>query len=252
MIKVGVGVGIGLRRDIEFALEYARHGVGVQLSFFQPKVWFEHFRKSLDLFEKEGLTDKILAVHLPSRTPDFVEVEPGFVHTLVGDLALLNEDVLLVIHPNVRIKDALVTLAYEHCVRQTICIENFQVRKKKELRSPLEIAEYCIQHNELFAMCFDTTHAEEYWYEYPLLDFILRRTKIIHLSNRSKEKRQHIPFNSGGAALNLVAFVNDLIPRYKWKDGVIILEYMYEYKHKFWKNVEYIRRLLGEKGNDYH
>ena len=99
-------------------------------------------------------------------------------------------------------------------------------------------------------MCFDTTHAEEYWYEYPLLDFILRRTKIIHLSNR-KEKQQHIPFNSGGAAINLVGFVNDLIPRYKWKDGVIILEYMWEYKHKFWKNVEYINKLLWEKGNDY-
>lgn len=248
MIQVGIGVGIGRPRDIEFALEYARFGLGVQLSFFQPDVWHKHFRKTLIEFEKEGLTDKILAVHLPSRTPDFVEVEPGFAHTLVGDLTLLNEDVLLVIHPNVRIKDALVTLAYELGVRQTICIENFQYRKKKELRTPLEISEYCIEHDELFAMCFDTTHAEDYWYEYPLMDFILRRTKIIHLSNR-KGKEQHIPFNTGGADINLSAFVNDLIPRYKWKDGVIILEYMWEYKYKFWKNAEYILRLLEEKGN---
>jgi hypothetical protein len=249
MIKVGVGVGISDQASLDYALEYAKNGLGVQLSFFQPKTWFENFRKTLIAFEKKGLTDRIFAVHLPTRTPDFVEVEPGFAHTLAGDLALLNEDVPLVIHPNVRIKDALVTLVYELGVRQTICIENFQYRKKKELRSPLDIAEYCIQHEDKFAMCFDTTHAEEYWYEYPLLDFILRRTKVIHLSNR-KQKEQHIPFNSGGADLNLMAFVNDLIPRYKWKDGIIILEYMWEYKYKSWQNAEYVQRLLKEKGNE--
>ena len=236
--------------DIERALEYASNGMFLQLSFFQPETWFANFRKSLKAFEKEGMLDKILAVHLPSRTPDFVEVESGFAHALAGDLTLLNEDVLLVIHPNVRVKDALITLKYELGVKQTICIENFQYRKKKELRTPLEIAEYCIQHDDLFAMCFDTTHAEEYWYEYPLLDYILRRTKIIHLSNR-KQKQQHIPFNSGGADLNLVGFVNDLIPRYKWTEGVIVLEYMWEYKYKFYQNAEYLKRLLMDKGNKH-
>jgi len=248
MIKVGVGVGIKDQAGLDYALEYAKHGLGLQLSFFQPNTWYAHFRKSLKAFEEAKLTDKILAIHLPTRTPDFVEVEKGFAHTLAGDLALLDKDVLLVIHPNVRIKDALVTLTYELGVRQTICIENFQARKKKELRTPLEISEYCIEHKDLFAMCFDTTHAEDYWYEYPIMDYILRRTKIIHLSNR-KQKEQHIAFNDVNGDLNLVGFVNDLIPRYKWKDGVIILEYMWEYKHKFWKNAEYIQRLLWEKGN---
>ena len=51
--------------------------------------------------------------------------------------------------------------------------------------------------------------------------------------------------------MNLVGFVNDLIPRYKWTDGVIVLEYMWEYKYKFYQNVEYLKRLLMDKGNKH-
>jgi len=247
MIKVGIGQTIREKADIKRVIEYAKYGIGAQISFFQPDMWHKSFVQVVEAFIKEDLLHYLYAIHLPTRTPDLIEQDSQFKYVIAADLVNLPDDILLVVHPNYKIKDALVTMVYELGIRQTICVENFQARKKKELQTALDINEYCIELDNRVAMCLDTSHSEEYWFEYPVMNYLLRRTKIIHLSNR-KGRAQHMPFNIDGGDLKLVAFVNDLIPRYNW-NGVIILEYMFEYCDKLWKNAEYVMRLLKEKGN---
>lgn len=246
MIKVGVGLGIGKEEMIDRAIEYAKYGIGLQLSFFQPDKWDRFFWPALKRFWEEGLEDKLYAIHLPSRAPSLTDEDNKYKHKLAHDISHLDSDVKLVVHPNVKIYDFMISMIYEMGVRQTICIENFQFRKKKEMRSPLEIIEFCVE-NPKARMCFDTSHAEELWFEYPSMYHLLRFTDVIHLSNRIG-RSQHMPFNTAKGDMNLVGFVNDLIPRYKW-DGILILEYMKEWNSKLAKNVWYIQRLLGEKKN---
>lgn len=153
-----------------------------------------------------------------------------------------------VIHPNKLIKQFV--SFFQTTKRDAIlCIENFQWRKKKVLRTPLEIIDYINWINEphenpCARMTFDTSHAEEIWFDHRIMSFLLKHISIIHLSNRIG-KKSHLPFNVPGGDLNLVGFVLDLKHKYHW-NGDIVLEYMEEHSHKLYKNHQYLKRLLGE------
>ena len=130
-----------------------------------------------------------------------------------------------------------------------LCIENFQWRKNKVYRSPLQIIERLLNEGEydkrqFLGMVFDTSHTEEIWFDHRILPFILKHTNVIHLSNRAKGLSDHMPFNDPRGKLNLMQFVNDLKRRYKW-NGVIVLEYMEQYQDKLLKNYELLKRLVS-------
>lgn len=144
-----------------------------------------------------------------------------------------------IIHPNkgiIRFLHYVVNRRPSH----TICVENFQWRRKKELRSSLDIWEFC-QNKPNIKMVFDTSHAEEEWFSDPILPFILREIEVIHLSNRIG-REQHKPFNVSKGDLNLVGFIRKLKHNYQW-DGTIILEYKSEYHDHLYKDLYYLRRL---------
>jgi putative NIF3 family GTP cyclohydrolase 1 type 2 len=141
-----------------------------------------------------------------------------------------------VIHPNFGIREFLSDLKPQF----HLCIENFQWKRKKIFRTPLDIIEN-LDRDKLW-MTLDTSHADDVWFDFRILPFILKYTKIIHLSNRNK-RSQHLPFNSQEGELNLVPFVRNLKFLYNW-EGIIVLEYMPEYSSKIFKNAQYIKRIL--------
>lgn len=155
-----------------------------------------------------------------------------------------------VIHPNKLIEGFV--RYYKHFYNHyniTLCIENFPWRKKKALRSPLEIIGFIEQvenrrYENNLGLTFDTSHAEELWFDDSVLSYLLPYISVIHLSNRIG-KKQHLPFNVSKGDLNLVGFVQKLKHRYHW-DGDIVLEYMPEYHTKLFKNYQYLKKLIGD------
>jgi len=125
--------------------------------------------------------------------------------------------------------------------------------KKKVFRSPLEIISACQlyntqlynAHSNALWMTLDTSHIEDVWFDHKIMAYLLKFTKVIHLSNRAKGIGSHLPFNYSKGELNLVSFVRDLKYKYNWS-GDIILEYMEEYSTKLIKNCNYVKKLLGE------
>lgn len=155
-----------------------------------------------------------------------------------------------VVHPNKMIKDFVGY--YKNFYNQyniVLCIENFPWRKKKELRSPLEIIGFIEQienrkYERNLALTFDTSHAEALWFDDKVLSYLLPYISVIHLSNRIGRK-QHQPFNVSGGDLNLVGFIQKLKHRYHW-DGDIVLEYMPEHHVKLFKNYKFLEKLIGD------
>jgi len=147
-----------------------------------------------------------------------------------------------VIHPNKGIEN-FINLYKNSGVAAQLCIENFQYRKKKEFRTPLQIIDACLRYGDQFKMTFDTSHSEKIWFDHKIMPYLLKYTSVIHLSNRAPGIGSHMPFNSPKGELNLVGFVRDLKYRYNWH-GDIILEYMSEYQDKLRKNYHYLKRLL--------
>ena len=95
-------------------------------------------------------------------------------------------------------------------------------------------------------MTIDTCHIEDVWFDPKIMSFLLKHTKVIHLSNRAKGLGSHLPFNDQRGELNLVSFVKELKRRYEWS-GTIVLEYMPEYSHKLFRNYHYVKQLIEEK-----
>lgn len=145
-----------------------------------------------------------------------------------------------VIHPNKNIVK-FIPFFLNNCYGIELCIENFQWKRKKPFRSPLEIYEVCLQ-SDFLKMTFDTSHAEEIWFDHKVFSFFAHKVSVVHLSNRSG-KEQHKPFNCGDGELNLVSFVKVLKRNFNWS-GDIVLEYMPEYFDKVYQNLSYLERLL--------
>jgi hypothetical protein len=92
-------------------------------------------------------------------------------------------------------------------------------------------------------MTIDTSHIEDVWFDHRIMDYLLKFTKVIHLSNRAKGLGSHLPFNHTDGEINLISFVKELKYRYKWS-GTIVLEYMPDYHTKLIKNCKYVEKLL--------
>jgi hypothetical protein len=211
----------------------------IQLSYKMYEDYEKNREFILDTLEKNNIN--LLVSHLPLDTlkTDFEKIEK-----MITEIAVRTGCSKFVIHPNRNIYNFLDFFIRKIPTPITLCIETFGWKSRKVFRTPLDIM-WAIERygNGRMSMVIDTSHIESMWFDYKIMPSLLRYTSIIHLSNRAKGVGQHLPFNHGSGKLNLVSFINDLKNKYKWQ-GDIILEYMTEYRHKLFKNEQYIREVL--------
>lgn len=238
MIKVGISYGFGAEN------RYYAESIpsDIQLATYKYNLYKANEYKIIKALE-EAKTN-VLTVHLPIDTTRMPNSE--VVIEMMDLFYNRFKCTEFILHPNKGFNEFVIKWwnRYKSTPPYKLCIETFQWKKKKDLRSPLDIMEYCIRFNT-FTMCIDTSHIEEIWFDYKIMSKLLQYTSVIHLSNRAKGISQHMPFNSQDGELNLVAFVKDLKKRYFW-EGTIILEYMHTYQDKIRKNCEYVKRLVNE------
>jgi hypothetical protein len=232
-ISISYGFGENNRYNIEKIPE------NIQWAIFK----YEMFRDD-DLAFLEQSNINVNVVHLPL---DSLKQDPGNIMDMMYKIHEAVGTRKFVIHPNkfiLSFVDHFIENLGEY-PRFKLCIENFQWRKKKVLRTPLDIFNLCIQNPQHIGICLDTSHAEEMWLDPKILHTILRPyTEVIHLSNRNKkERKQHMPFNSSKGDLQLMGFVNYL-KNIKW-NGDLVLEYMPEYQNKIYKNYHFLKEYLN-------
>ena len=223
----------------------------IQLALYKYELYEQQKKEIFNAISRSHT--HVHVVHMPL---DFLRQDRLLIFDMIKEIRDEIGCCEFVVHPNKLIKQFLPAFLDQHLMDITLCIENFQFRKKKELRNPLKALEYINLLKEDYEyvdrrlrLCFDTSHADDIWFEYQLMYYILPYTNIIHLSNR-EGRNQHLPFNTGKGDLNLVGFVKDLKKRYDWS-GTIVLEYMPEHRHKLYQNAEYIKRLLyGPSGRN--
>jgi hypothetical protein len=183
---------------------------------------------------------KIKVVHLPIDT---MRIPFKKINQLIKDIHSKSGCVNFVVHPNRGI-NKFTNEFWSQNQHLMLCVETFAWRKNKVFRTPLEITELCLTYNNVW-MTIDTCHIEDIWFDHKIMPYLLKFTKVIHLSNRAKGLGSHLPFNHPEGELKLVSFVRDLKHRYKWS-GTIVLEYMKEYSHKLITNHNYVKTLLGK------
>lgn len=222
----------------------------IQLALYKYELYEKYKDELIKAVHESGA--RVPVIHLPidSLRRDFKDTE-AIIDMGVKEFGCQN----YVIHPNKFIQGFVESYLQNPKHIATwgpsvkLCIENFQWRKNKVYRSPLNIIERILNQPEYgnrkyLGMVFDTSHADEIWFDHRILPFILKYTDVIHLSNRAKGLSDHMPFNDPRGKLNLMQFVNDLKRRYKW-NGVIVLEYMETYQDKILKNYELLKRLVS-------
>ena len=209
----------------------------IQLSIWKYDIWKRNMDEIVNTIYHNAISIK--AVHLPldtmtQRFKDIAEMMGIMNSTLLCDK--------FVVHPNKGI-DAFLHKFSGWSESINLYIENFNYRKKKPLRNPIEIIEKIKDMgNDRIKMCFDTSHAEDAWFNHYILSSLLKHTGIIHLSNRIG-RQSHLPFNIQNGDINLVSLVNQLKRRYKW-EGLIVLEYLQDYHYKLHNNLKYLEKLV--------
>ena len=227
----------------------------IQLALYKYDLYTELKKKIFKEISKGHIHVK--AVHMPL---DFLRQEPSLMFDMIKEIRDEVGAFKFIVHPNKGIKKFLALFLDEDIWDVQLCIENFQWRKRKELRNPIKIIEYMwyLRSSALLAntpgnlikMCLDTSHTDDVWFDYQMLSYILPYTSVIHLSNR-QGRNQHLPFNTSNGDLNLIGFVKNLKRLHKWS-GDIVLEYMPEYRHKLTRNCEYIKQLLYGSAKKYN
>jgi len=247
MNNIDVSISYGFGPDNRYKLSNTPESI--QLAIYKYSI-YESMRDEM-ISEIHTGNINVNAVHLPLDT---LKTEPSKIMVMIEDLMAETNCKKYVIHPNKNIErfvDHFIPFSPKDTI---LCIENFQWKRKKVFRSPLQTIEFIhyLRHSygyenvyNKLRLCFDTSHAEDIWFDYKIMSHLLNYIDVIHLSNR-KGKSQHMPFNSDGCDLNLVGFIKELISRYKWY-GDIVLEYMPEYHHRLVPNAQYIKKLINER-----
>lgn len=224
----------------------------IQLALFKYELYQEQKKKIFRAISRSHTHVKV--AHMPL---DFLRHDPYLMFDMIKELRDEVGVFKFIVHPNKGIKNFLTFFLGQNIQDIKLCIENFQWRKKKELRNPLKMIEYINSLHHVYEfnnidLCLDTSHTDDIWFEYQLMYYLLPYVSVIHLSNREGRK-SHLPFNTAKGDLNLVGFVKDLKKRYDW-NGDIVLEYMPEYSYKLIQNADYIQRLLygGNRRNIRH
>ena len=251
MINISTSFGIGDRESLKFLNKVT---LPIQLGLYKYEIYEELKYELFDILKEKEI--QINVIHLPINIlKQKSEVILKMIDTLIG----LFGTTTFVIHPNRGIKELIkgwmdiMFDKYENIENNpfNLCIENFQWKRKKVFRSPLEIIEFQLELEQYgiyqfapfkISSTFDTSHAEEVWFDYRVIKYILKHTSVIHLSNRIG-KKQHMPFNIQNGDLNLTGFAKQLKRNFNWR-GDIVLEYLSDYAHKLTPNYYYLERLL--------
>lgn len=238
MITTSISYGFG-NSDLEIINTIK---VPIQLGLYKFEEWLTIKDNLVRKLKENNICIRV--VHLPINSLHFTTKEI----VDVIDLFLSEFNCMkYVIHPNRGIEKFLVEQEKKTISSMVeICVENFPYKSKKSLRTPLHIHDLCNKISNV-KIVFDTSHADEIWFDYKIFGYLVDKISVIHLSNRKKDSNLiHTNFNIQNGDLNLVGFVKDLKKRYNWS-GDIILEYMSEYKHHLERNFEYVNRLVGNK-----
>jgi hypothetical protein len=236
MITTAISYGVGnTNLDMLDEIEFP-----IQLGIYNYEAWVQIKH---DLIKKLKETNiNIRVVHLPINslrysTREILNIIDVFVTEFECDK--------FVIHPNKGIQQFLKEQSNTTISSMVeISIENFPYKSRKALRTPLHIHDMCNLYSNV-KMTFDTSHADDIWFDYKIFSYLIDKISIIHLSNRIKTSNLiHTNFNIDNGDINLVGFVKDLRKRYNWS-GELVLEYKSEYKHHLEKNFKYIERLIG-------
>jgi len=190
MIDVAVSYGFG--NENRYNVQYVPESI--QLALYKYDLYLKY--KDELLAQLHEHKTKVRTIHLPIDTLKR-EYKDTFDMIYMG-LKEFN-CTHYVIHPNKFIQD-FIDQFLKSGLPVKLCIENFQWRSNKVYRTPLNIIERIIEQGEYdgrqnLRMTFDTTHADEVWFDHRVLPFLLKYTSVIHLSNRAKGISDHMPFN---------------------------------------------------------
>lgn len=212
----------------------------IQLALFHYETYKNKKNEIFEFINNNKINVRVTHLPIDSLRVDFV-----LIYDMINEIYKNTKCETYVIHPNKLIEPFMCSFTAE--VQNpliNLSLETFQWRKKKVFRSPLEIIEACNTYGYgRINMTIDTSHLEENWFNYMIMNYLLKYTKVIHLSNR-RDRSQHMPFNIPNGDLDLVTFIKDIKRRYKWS-GDIVLEYMPEYNYKLETNIKYIEKLLS-------
>lgn len=236
MINTSISFRIEDKESLERLKNFRSFNIPIQLSIDQSKTCFELKESVVSIIKERNI--QVRVVHLPI---DCLSLKFDVIIELMDFFFYNIDNQKFVIHPNrgiTKFANYFVVLKKDY----KLCIENFMWKRKKELRSPLQIYNICQQSLNL-KMTFDTSHAETIWFEHKIFSYFLPKISVVHLSNRVN-KKGHRPFSVEGGELNLVSFVGKLRKSYMWS-GDIVLEYMSEYAEKLPKNWIHLNKLLG-------
>lgn len=236
---IRVSVSFGFEDDNRYKIKIEEVPKNIQLSIWK----YDSFSESkIQLLKDNNIS--INAIHLPF---DILRRYSHHMIEWIEHLYQITKTTKFIIHPNKNIIEFINFWIFNQSKKEMpeykLYIENFQWRKKKIMRTPLDIVEYCIQYPNYLGLCLDTSHTEEIWFESKIMRTLLKHSSLIHLSNRYG-KMSHMPFNIGKGNLNLISFVNNL--KYTGWSGDIILEYMPQYNNKLIKNYYYLKGHLNE------
>jgi len=234
---MNVSISYGFGEDNRYRLEVIP--VNIQLAIYKYELYEKYKEFILATLKKRSTL--VNAVHLPLDT---FRINPIKIFDMMSAIHEETKCIKYVIHPNKGIEMFLRHFKIMNYKDISLCVETFNWRRKKILRTPLDIIDY-IRDNfrGKVQMTLDTSHIEDVWFDHKIMRYLLKYTSVIHLSNRSDEFGEHLPFNDPRGSLNLVKFVRDLKNVYHW-NGDIVLEYMPEYHHKLIKNSKYVQRLI--------
>lgn len=233
---IHISVSQGISSESRYSLNFTPESI--QLALYKYEFYKRDKELILSYLDEHKPTIRVVHLPIDSFRYGFLDIE--------DIIKLFREKYSckkFVIHPNKGI-EYFISKFNNGKIDVELCVENFQYRKKKRYRTPLDIIDVCIRNAPYITMTLDTSHTDLLWFDHKVLPYILKYTSVIHLSNRSKNE-QHIPFNSPEGELNLIGFIKDLKYRYNWS-GDIVLEYLDEYSYKLQRNVHYIKTLLGE------
>jgi hypothetical protein len=234
VIRLSASFGISNKESLN---KIKKAEVPIQLGLYKVGPYIELESEILEIVQSNNIVVNV--VHLPINCLSF-----DFQQTI--NVVKLFKKVCgcykYVIHPNRNIRDFL-NFFINDAVSDNLelCIETFQWRRRKPLRSPLDIYEACLSSPN-FKITFDTSHVEDVWFDHKIFKFLAPKISVIHLSNRTG-RHQHKPFNCSDGDLNLESFVKLLKRNYNW-EGDIVLEYMAEYSDKIYGNLSYLEKLL--------
>ncbi|MFQ5835919.1 MAG: sugar phosphate isomerase/epimerase family protein [bacterium] len=241
-MRLGISAFINQNNN-EFLKEYS--GCNLQIAFYK-KSDFDFARKNHLAEKLKNWRVKVISAHLPVDL-DFKNLDEIRDFTVAIHQEFLEDNAVLTLHPKRKIDldYSVFNLMLENLpTNLTIAIENFPHKRKKSLRTPLNIVEVCTKYNH-FSMTLDLAHLQYHnlWLDDKILPHLLRHTSIIHLSNRSGGKT-HIPIKEGN--INIEKFLKSLKMN-KWK-GDIFLEYGINWKDKLLRDLKWVEAFIKSKG----